>query len=508
MLAKLRTLRADYLKINYNLVFYDYQEEISDRILAALIQNFRLTANSTPADIDKLKQHELAAEISRQAGKTLCVGHTAAFIMTFFPEIFNRPVRIGIFAPQLDQAKLSYDILRTSMRQAKDMLLMTREQEQFVKEQESARKLVLPNGSSVAVAPINVISQIEGLALDLIIIDEAQSADDNIVQHSIFPMGKTTNAPRVYIGKAGTQICHFYRLSQRNDTYKVYFSDVAQQRRQLYEQTGNVMHLIYEKSVKEDIQRYGEDSDYIQREFYGKWQIGTGQFTTQEEYDRLITDRRTTKRYTAGYCFAGIDTAKHPDSTVVTVLRFNKDIGKKEVINWIELRGDNYQDQFDIITNFLGYFNIVALAIDSTGMGDFMPDLFEKHTNWRDENSGLYRVKFTMVNKDIIYKNLKVTIKELLTTLPKPDKYGDRLRQQMLDLQQEWKGQLLSVNHPDAPNAHDDYPDSWALAEYAYAKYNQNLIDASIINVEEQPERKVSRDDTGKVTDYWPNTTW
>ena len=46
-----------------------------------------------------------------------------------------------------------------------------------------------------------------------------------------------------------------------------------------------------------------------------------------------------------------MDTAKNPDSTNVTILRYNEEIGKKEVINWLELRGENYKDQFDIITS-------------------------------------------------------------------------------------------------------------------------------------------------------------
>ena len=53
--------------------------------------------------------------------------------------------------------------------------------------------------------------------------------------------------------------------------------------------------------------------------------------------------------------------AKHPDSTVVTILRWNKELGKKELINWLELRGENYKNQFDIIIDFLGRYKICLL---------------------------------------------------------------------------------------------------------------------------------------------------
>ncbi len=133
-----------------------------------------------------------------------------------------------------------------------------------------------------------------------------------------------------------------------------------------------------------------------------------------------------------------------------------------------------------------------------------MPDMFERDTEWQDENSGLYRVKFSAVSKDMIYKNLKVSIQELLTSLPiLGTKQGVKFRQQMLDLQQKHVGQLLSVHHPDDANAHDDYPDSWALAEWAYARWSEdNAI--SITTFSNTKERRVKRNKQGEVSDYWP----
>lgn len=545
MIDKLRQLRTDHLFIQYGLTFYPYQEEISDAILVALLDNLRITAGASEDDVSRLKQIEIAIEVSRQAGKTYAVGHTGDFILTFLPRMFNRPIRIGIFAAQVDQAKISYSIMRNSLRQAKTTLFQVTEEEQrSIAEEESAKKLVMPDGSSAAIAPINKTSQIEGLTLDLIIIDEAQVANDQVVQHSIWPMGKTTNAPRVYIGKAGTQINHFYRLSQRNETIKAYFNEVAPQRRKTYEETGDVRHLIYEQSVRQDIEKQGLDADEIQREYFGKWQIGTGQFVTQDALDALVdkvhntarieifgvdyagkSDRKQTFHFKKGDCFAGIDTAKHPDTTVVTIIRMCSDDDgnpimiertlpdgktkeysyKKELLNWMELKGENYQNQFDIIRDFLGNYNVIALAVDSTGQGDFMPDMFEAHTEWSDENSGLYRVKFSAQSKDAMYKNLKVSIQQLLTTLPNlGTKLGDRFRQQMLDLQQEHKGQLLSVHHPDNPDAHDDFPDSWALAEWAFAKYYSSAEPQAVSLQAEQKERHVEKDEDNNTINYWP----
>ena len=41
----------------------------------------------------------------------------------------------------------------------------------------------------------------------------------------------------------------------------------------------------------------------------------------------------------------------------------------------------------------------------------------------------------------------------------------------MIDLQQERKGDIIMVNHPEG-NYHDDYPDSWALMEWGYSLIN------------------------------------
>jgi len=501
----LKRLRTDHLKTIHDVEFYDYQEIISDRILSALINNLNITRNSTPEQIDQLRQEELAFEVSRQGGKTYCVGLTVEFIMTWLAYKFKRPIRIGIFAPQVDQARLSYEITRRALRPIKGLIESDADMQQMVKEEENAKRLVLPDGSSCLIAPITTTSKIEGLTLDLIIVDEAQLADDEILTHSIFPMGKTTNAPRIYIGKAGTQLCRFHTLSTTGESYKAYFDKVAEDRRKLYERTKDARHLIYEKSVKEDITKLGIDEDEIQREYFGKWQIGTGQFVTIEQLKELETDRRYSQAEHQMECFAGIDTAKNPDSTVVTILRWNPELKKKELLNWLELKGENYKFQYETIVEFLRRYNVTAVAIDSTGQGQFMPDWFKSDTEWADENSGLYEVKFTAQSKDGMYRNLKVTIQDSLTTLPKLDtNSGRRFTEQLVNLQQQYKGQYLSVAHPDDPKAHDDYPDSWALAEWAFAQWNQTANAVIAVVDGSEMERKVKKDEEGRVTDYWP----
>ena len=505
---QLQQMRTQHLKNFHDVTLYPYQEDISNRILIALLHNLNV---ATAEDVKNLELFELSIEISRQAGKTTAVVHTVEFIMTYISELYKKPIHIGIFAPQIEQARTDFERLKNALRPVKDLIIQDDETTKEVKERENAKTLVLPNGSSCWIAPVTTTSKPESKTFDIMIFEEAQDLDDKIVQQQIWPIGATTNAPRIYIGTAGTRLCYFRQLGMKPRAIKIYFEEIAKQRKIVYEQTGDIKHLMYEQTVRNEILNAPEgiESDEIQRPYFGKWLIGTGQFTTMEELRTLEVDRKYTQSEKGMECFAGIDTAKHPDSTVVTILRWNKELGKKELINWLELRGENYKNQFDIIIDFLGRYNIVALAIDSTGQGQFMPDWIAESTEWADEHSGLYEIKFSAMSKDAMYRNLKVVIKDFLTTLPKLDTTNSkRFVEQMINLQQQYKGQYLSVNHPDDDKAHDDYSDSWALAEWAFAKWNETsnasigLIDATI------KERKVVKDDEGKVTDYWPNSDW
>lgn len=513
-LQKLRQLRARHLLIKHNVVFYPYQEQVSDAILVALLRNLRITAGASEAEIKKLESVELPIEFARQSGKTTTIVHTIEFIMIFFPALFKRPLDIILGAPQTEQFKTDFDRLKDALRRSQGDLLAGDIYDEPALErasdQSNARNLVLPNGAGCYVLPVNVVSKIESKSGHLIIVEEAQDVDDRAMLTKLFPMGATTNAPRLLIGTAGTRKCYFKTQIDRGKALVYDCDEIARQRRQTYEQTGDARHLIYEQFVKGEAVKLGPDSDEFQRPYKLKWLIGTGQFTTAEELGALVDPERARRTYhdKQNECYAGIDTAKHPDSTIVTILRWNPDKKKKELLNWLELRGDNYQDQFDIITGFnsangqmtgqgfLDNYNVQAVAIDSTGQGDFMPDLFAKHTRWQDENTGLYAVKFSQASKDVMYKNLKASIKELLTTLPKLDtREAERFLEQCLDLQQEYKGQFLSVKHPDDANAHDDYPDSWALAELAYAKRTEGKVGVAFVEPKPAAQKDIDNED-------------
>jgi phage terminase large subunit-like protein len=203
MLNKLKILRAEHLKNVHGVVLYEYQEVISDRIIDAVLQNMRITSGATEEDIKKLVRHEIGIEISRQAGKTTVVVLTVEFIMLYFPKIFGRRVYIGIFAPQIEQAKTDFDRLKEALYRSAPLWNIDSSTDKEFKEQSNSKTLVLPNGSSCYIFPVTKTSKPESKTLDLIIFEESQDLDDSIVKQQIWPMGATTNAPTVYIGTAG-----------------------------------------------------------------------------------------------------------------------------------------------------------------------------------------------------------------------------------------------------------------------------------------------------------------
>jgi hypothetical protein len=254
MLDKIRELRKRHLKGFHGVTFYPYQEQLSDRIIIALIQNLRLTSDSTEEEIKKLKLIEDANEISRQAGKTTAIVLTLDFVMIYFPKMFNltgmNKLELGIFAPQGEQAKTDFDRLKEAFMRSGTMIKeVITEEEKLYKEQNNAKTIVLPNGASCYIAPISQVSNPESKSLNLMIFEESQDLDDEIVKRKVWPMGAAKNAPRIYIGTAGTRICYFRSLGMSGGL-KLYFEQIAAQRRTVFEATGDARHLIYEQTVR------------------------------------------------------------------------------------------------------------------------------------------------------------------------------------------------------------------------------------------------------------------
>lgn len=484
-------LRDIFVRKYLGIKFYPYQKEISNIMIRELL--FR-TGNEIPV------------EVSRQAGKTEAIVCTVVFLMAFAQALTKRfwgeekPIRTIIFAPQKEQAKTDFDRLKTYL----GILARSPRWGNVVDTKESNQTtLQLVNGSSCYIFALTPTSHPESKSADLLIYEEAHKIIDAEKKNKAEPMGASTNAPEISVGVSWYNKNYFKRLIDSQPDHPRYPAPlVVEQRQKAYERDGNTNHLLYKLKWDKILERDGPEDPAVKTQWLLQWHLEAGEFMSALDWDEMCkpyeyyvgTEKKlwTPKlmdKDLASECYAGIDTAKHPDSTVVTILRWNKESKWKELVALLELHGTNYADQFTIITGYdtvqgkwtgegmFEAFNIVGVAIDSTGQGSFMPDMFSTHTKWKEEKSGLFPVKFSLQSKDIIGTNLEQVVKNRLTAIPNEDTLElKRMRQQMLDLEKEYKGQFLSFHHPEDDKGqeyHDDYPDSWALAEYAFTMQNR-----------------------------------
>lgn len=481
-------LRDYFVETGLGLRFYSYQRVVSDKIIIALLTR---------------SGEEIPIEISRQAGKTEAIVCTLAFLMVFATVLTKRfwgyeaPFRFIIFSPQKEQAKTDFDRLKQYLGKLK----RAGGWGAIVDQQESNQTtLQITNGSYCYIFPLTPTSNPESKSADLIIYEEAHKIIDQEKKNKADPMGASTNAPEISVGVAWYQKNYFKNLIDAKPDHPQFpAEEVIKERRRAYEEDGDQRHLLYEKHYNKKIALLGPDDSSLQTQYQLKWKLEGGQFMNQEDWaaltapyvylgpggEKLRYIQKLLPKDLKSDCYAGIDSAKHPDSTVVTIVRWNEETNWKELVAILELHGTNYADQFTIISGFdtvqgrrtgkgmFDYFNVVGLAIDSTGQGSFVPDYFKTHTKFKDERSGLFEVKFSLPGKDMIYTNLMQVVTNRLTAIPADDTLELRkMRQQLMDLQKEYKGQFLICHHPEDESGqtyHDDYPDSWALAEHAFA---------------------------------------
>jgi hypothetical protein len=159
------------------------------------------------------------------------------------------------------------------------------------------------------------------------------------------------------------------------------------------------------------------------------------------------------------------------DSTVVTVVWVDWDRPDEfgyydhRILNWLEIQGDDWEEQYFQIVNFLGNYDVLAIGVDSNGVGDAVAG----------------RLKILMPRAEVIpvtsspteqskrWKHMQALIQRQMVSWPAHAKTR-RLRtwkkfyQQMTDAEVQYKGPNFMVSAPDEAHAHDDFVDSLAIA--------------------------------------------
>ncbi len=305
-------------------------------------------------------------------------------------------------------------------------------------------------------------------------------ANGIVSSNSISPMGAFYNATKVLIGTATTQKGFFYESIERNK--KEYANGGKRNHFEYDYKTVIKYNPKYEKYIEGEKKRIGEHADEFQMSYNLKWILERGMFVSGKLFDELADPHRglsimdTKKSHVVG-----IDLGKKQDSTVITVLEVDWDnptiVDKAQeagvpdyiaypvfIKAWKEIQGDNWNEQYDIIMDFLSNFNVVRIVMDATGVGDAIYDRLRANLNFE-----VIPYVISRQSKSDLYKHLNSEFRAKRVRYPADEETRETLefrkfQQQFLDLEKGYSGQLMVVSHPNIAGAHDDYCDSLALA--------------------------------------------
>ena len=428
---------------------------------------------------------EITALASRQSGKSETIANTIATLMVLLPRLaqlypdllgkFKGGIWIGMFAPVEGQVETLFGrtVDRLTSERAKEILGDPEIDDSLGKVPGITRQIKLNNsGSSLTMMTANPRAKIESKSFHLIVIDECQGADDFIVSKSISPMLAYYAGTMVKTGTPTNVKNNFYNSIQLNKRRQNNTRNSRQNHFQWDWREVAKINPNYDKFVRQEMLRIGEDSDEFQMSYCCKWMLEKGMFVTSTVMDELgDKSQEVVRAWNRSPVVVGIDPARKMDSTVVTVVWVDWDRPDEfgyydhRVLNWMEIQGDDWEDQYFQIVNFLSNYNVLMVGVDANGVGDAVAQ----------------RLKLLLPRAEVIpvgssqseqskrWKHLKALIDRRMIGYPAHAK-TTRLRswkrfyQQMTDLETKFKGPNFLAAAPDEAHAHDDYADSLAIA--------------------------------------------
>jgi hypothetical protein len=308
----------------------------------------------------------------------------------------------------------------------------------------------------------------------MILIDEAQGADKVVVDKKIAPMGAATNASMVMTGTPAYTKGVFYDTIRDNKR-----SEARGAKRNNFEYDWKTV-AKYNPQYKKKIEgpygeknRLGEDSDEFRLSYRIQWILEKGMFTTSERLDSLgdTSMQSVVHAYHRTPIVAGIDVGRKQDKTVVTAVYVDWDnpdpfgLYYHQVLNWLDLEGLDWEEQYFRIAEFLSNYNLWKIGIDVGGLGDVVAQ----------------RMQILMPHVEVIplgssntdqsqrWKYLKQLLDHGQISWPAGAKVRrlksyKRFRTEMEDLEIHFKGPYVLAEAPKVVDAHDDYPDSLSMA--------------------------------------------
>lgn len=452
------------------LPFRPYQRPVARRIIESVIigDGARITALA-----------------SRQSGKSTTIGAAIATCMLMLPRLakiypgmrslqkFSRGLWVGAFAPVEEQASIIHGkIAEVFQTDACRRIMADPEIDEKAAVKGSVVTLV-NCGSFARRTTCHPKATIEGRTYHLIVIDEAQGGDDRTVNKSVVPMGTATRATFVFTGTPWYTTNFFYKQIRDNKRIQVKRGRHRQNHFQWDWKEVARYVPVYKLTVQDAMLAMGENSDEFRMSYKIEWLTSKGMFVDEGTLSDMcdISQQELVRTWTASPVIAGIDCARIQDRTVVTVLAVDWDNPDSEgfwpmyILNWLDLENVPWEQQYFRITEFLGNYHIFRCGVDTGGVGDVVIDRLRNlmpHVDFAD-------CKDSSLEQSERWKYLSQIIDRRKLSWP----WGSKIRErrvikrfmtEMGDLRKEFRGPYMKVEAPRESDAHDDYPDSLAIA--------------------------------------------
>ena len=483
--AELVTRIFTFCEVVTGRTMFPYQEQFAKRVIRSVLEN---------------DGEEITALFSRQSGKSETIAVTVSGLMVILPVLANMPMfaddsrlkmfkdgfMVGIFAPSQRQAQTTYGKIRGRVQSKYAQAVLEDPEFRITFTTSNGQTVALSNGSFVTAMSASDGSNIEGESFMLIICEEAQDISNFKVRKSIHPMGAAYNATLIKIGTATTFKADFYDAIQRNKNIDAERKGHIRNHFEYDCDIASKYNPKYAKYVEKERRRLGEKSDEFLMSYKLKWIIERGMFVdisvfevanTEPMLERIMSDKRANH-------VAGIDLGGKGDDTIITITevdwsmpvimetRINDETGEEEtyvayntyLVDWCCISGvPDYEEQYYLINDYLDNFRLSRIVCDATREASVAHRL---RANRKEE---VIPYIFTQKSKSELYKHLD---KEIVSgrarvcggekTKQTPE--YDNFMLQLGDLQKGYSGANMVVCHPEERDAHDDYPDSWALS--------------------------------------------
>lgn len=464
---------------------FPYQEQFSKRVIRSILTN---------------DGAEITALFSRQSGKSETIAVTVGGMMIILPTLANMPMFaddprlemfkdglwVGIFAPSQRQAQITYGRMKARLQCKTARAVLEDDDFRLQFSTSNGQTVALTNGSFATAISASDGSNIEGESFKVIICEECQDISNFKIQKAIHPMGAAYNASIIKIGTATTHKGDFYDAIQRNKKDAEIKSTHIKNHFEYDYTIAAKYNPKYARYVEGEKKKLGENSDAFRMSYKLEWIIERGMFidiatfernNTEPLLERTLSDMQSTH-------VAGIDIGGVNDDTVVTVCevdwnmpvimesRTDEETGEDitylaynaYVVDWLRISNEpDYEEQYPIIVDYLSHFKLARVVCDATR------EAAVAHRLRANLNCEVIPYVFSSKSKSDLYKHLE---KEIVTgraricageETQKTVEYQMFL-EQMADLQKGYSGAYLVVSHPDERGAHDDFPDSFALA--------------------------------------------